>query len=384
MINIGIRNNLIYPGMFIFFILLRRIDKALLERMKYYCPFLLALIKFISEFIFSLIIYYYLNKKKNSKKKTKIIGIELIQNEQELNPVDNEFKIYSLIIFASYFEFVGSISRRYLIPKIYDSYQDKDHIENIDYRVRSIEICFASFLCYFTLRNRIYKHHKFSLIIIGICLIIVFVTEIIVFLKRFENFRIFYFITIILISSICRAFLDTTEKYLMEYNYIDPFKLLRNEGFIDIIFVSFFYFFKEPRNELKKLKYFNRIEILKICILLIIYSILSGFKNIYRLFTIKLYSPMTRALAESILDPIFIIYSLKFENDFRIGKEQKTNWIYFGIIISCSFIMVFCSCVYNEFLVLYCCRLEYQTYLEIKKRAISQEFSYDNDDLLDK
>ena len=170
----------------------------------------------------------------------------------------------------------------------------------------------------------------------------------------------------------------------MEYNYIDPFKLLRNEGFIDIIFVSFFYFFKEPRNELKKLKYFNRIEILKICILLIIYSILSGFKNIYRLFTIKLYSPMTRALAESILDPIFIIYSLEFENDFRIGKEQKINWIYFGIIISCSFIMVFCSCVYNEFLVLYCCRLEYQTYLEIKKRAISQEFSYDNDDLLDK
>ena len=31
--------------------------------------------------------------------------------------------------------------------------------------------------------------------------------------------------------------------------------------------------------------------------------------------------------------------------------------------------MVFCSCVYNEFIVLYFCNMEHDTYIEISKRA---------------
>ena len=39
-----------------------------------------------------------------------------------------------------------------------------------------------------------------------------------------------------------------------------------------------------------------------------LFFILTGFKNIYRVITIKIYSRMTRALTECILDPI--LYSM--------------------------------------------------------------------------
>ena len=43
------------------------------------------------------------------------------------------------------------------------------------------------------------------------------------------------------------------------------------------------------------------------------------------------------------------------------------------LILICLFITSFLSLVYNDFIVLYCCGLEYNTYLEIHKRAISYE-----------
>ena len=35
----------------------------------------------------------------------------------------------------------------------------------------------------------------------------------------------------------------------------------------------------------------------------------------------------------------------------------------------CTIIMAFCSCVYNDFVVLYFCGLEHNTYLEIAERS---------------
>ena len=111
------------------------------------------------------------------------------------------------------------------------------------------------------------------------------------------------------------------------------------------------------------------ISLAPLIILLILYFILSALKNIYRVATIKLYSPMTRALAESILDPLIIIYSSIIDSH----KKIWFFWFYHGINIFLSIIMTFCSCVYNEFIVLYCCGLEYNTYHEVSKRCFSKE-----------
>jgi hypothetical protein len=50
-----------------------------------------------------------------------------------------------------------------------------------------------------------------------------------------------------LLSAIFRVFLETTENYLFEYNYLDPYKLLLFEKGLNSIFVSIFYLFKKHR-----------------------------------------------------------------------------------------------------------------------------------------
>ena len=79
---------------------------------------------------------------------------------------------------------------------------------------------------------------------------------------------------------------------------------------------------------------------------------------------------MTRALAESILDPIFIIWGF---------VENRTDWLYFAGIILCSFIIIFCSLVYNETIILYFYGLEYNTFFEINRRGESNDNLINNE-----
>ena len=101
-------------------------------------------------------------------------------------------------------------------------------------------------------------------------------------------------------------------------------------------------------------------------ILFFLFLIINAFKNMYRVLTIQYYSSMTRALAESILDPLILLYYLKL-----IVKPEKNDYIYFSLIIFCLLITAFCSLIYNDFIVLYCCGMEKNTYLEIRKRSYS-------------
>ena len=73
---------------------------------------------------------------------------------------------------------------------------------------------------------------------------------------------------------------------------------------------------------------------------------------------------MARALAESIIDPVEFIYLFIYEIIFK----NKINSYY--IVITIFLIVIsFLWLVYNDFIVLYCCGLEYNTHLEIQKRA---------------
>ena len=104
-------------------------------------------------------------------------------------------------------------------------------------------------------------------------------------------------------------------------------------------------------------------------VLIILYIIISGLRNAYRVTTNKYYSPMSRALFESTLDPLLFLYNT-FNNK---RKDEYSNgfWIYFSIVVFCLFIISFFSLVYNDFIILYCCGLEYNTHKEINKRLFS-------------
>ena len=145
------------------------------------------------------------------------------------------------------------------------------------------------------------------------------------------------------------------------------------EGIIGLILVSIFSIWVNPLKEIKEV-FDGEESIFKLYLLiifLIIYFLSSGGRNIYRIITNKLYSPMTRTLTDCILDPLLLFFYYFFEEDFKSEGEQ--NILFFIINIIASFIIVFSSCVYNELFVLFCCNLEYNTYYQISRRSTIYE-----------
>ena len=369
MIKIGIRNNLLYPLLFVLFLGIRRIIKLILERcIDIDCPFLLAFSMFFSHFIFGGISLFYLNRKRKKNGNSKVIGITLIRTEKELNRQDSDLKIILLMILAAFIELIGAIVRRYAIKKFCNKEEEG---EKINTKLRSFEIIISSLLSYLILHIKIYRHHLVTLVIIGACLICGFIIEICkVELKIFWKS-----ILILIISTLSRAFLDIIEKHLFDKDFIDVFKITTFEGFCDTILISFSYFFEAPRKEITNLFNLGKGDKLLAFILLIIYGVLSFYKYIYRRCTLIEYSPMTRALAESVFDPFIIIYYFIDAKKFSLGE-----YAYFISFFILSIIMVFCSCVYNEFLVLYFCDMEHDTYIEINKREEKERNTYDNNE----
>ena len=79
------------------------------------------------------------------------------------------------------------------------------------------------------------------------------------------------------------------------------------ENFIDLILslILIFGILEQPIKEIKDLYENSSVSFVVVIILILVYAILSAIKNIYRRYTVKFYSPMTRSMAESILDPFF-------------------------------------------------------------------------------
>ena len=354
--KIGIRNNLYYPLMLIVCISIRKIDELFI---KYLCDynkgfFIIPLLIFISQFSAGFKSCLNYKKKKASQNNNNYLGIELIQNESTIIQSDKQIKIYILVIFASFFNYVGVIARRA---------KSDIHFEN---KIRGIQIIFSALLCYFTIRIKIYKHQIISLIFILIIIIIIIVID---FSMDKEKFSLLEFYGLGIFSCFSRTFLDTIEKYLFEFDYLNPYKVLMLEGLFGCLFLPILFFMNGTYEDFNQFSLQGVWKLLILIICLLIYLFLSLSKNIFRVLTIKSYSPMTRALAESIIDPFDFIY-LIIKN--IIIKEKFNPFQYIAITIA-LFVISFFSFVYNDFIVLYCFGLEYNTHLEIQKRAILYE-----------
>ena len=232
MIKIGIRHNLIYPAMLIVFIGLRKIVEILIDPSpedknvkiihKYLLPLLIFFSKFIGGLIASNLSKYII--KSNSKKT--IVGYKLIHSKRDMPIADKNSKIFILIFFASYFDIIGTMFRKYFN----NVNSNKKFLEE---KLKCFQIITSALLCYFTIRIKIYKHNLFCLIIIFICLEIVIIFEM-NDKKLEENIKP---IGIAILSGLARAFLDTIEKYLFEFDNLNPFKVMMLEGFINTILI---------------------------------------------------------------------------------------------------------------------------------------------------
>ena len=377
MLKIETRHNLVYPGMLILFIGLRRIIEILIENLfesvgKYSLYTLIFISKFIAGLIAKNFSKFIIQPNSDSNGRNySIMGIKLTKTNLEISSIDSIPKIIVLIFFASYFDIIGTIVRKNF------NMNDKKN-KSLDERLKGFQIISSALLCYYTIRTKIYRHNIFSLVIVFICLIIIIIIDILYSSEGILLNSINIILT--LFSSFGRAFLDTIEKYLFEFNYMNPFKVMMFEGLINTIFIILIIILFDRRvlnEDFERFKNLN--DKIYLIILLFLHFILSGLKNIYRVATIKLYSPMTRALAEIFLDPIIIMYTL-----YRDSEIYDFNYCVFYVInIFCLIIMTFCSCVYNDFIVLYCCGLEHDTYGEIIKRSLTIEIGNNLDESFD-
>ena len=364
-VKFGNRRNLIYPLLLVIFIALRRIETKIFSKKEYKFngTFFSASLIFLAKFIAGCMTYSYSLQEMKTSPQKEIMGMVLNEKKGKFQSRDGWPKIAILIFFASYFDFIGTIVR-----KLYIKNSEIKEIDTIEQSVRSFQVVASAIFCKILLRIPFYRHQFFLLIIIGVCLFSIVLVDIICIENQWSNRIISFGLTFF--SCIGRALLDTIEKYLFEINFMNPFILLIFEGLINFIMtISLFFFLKKPIIELNEIvdNIFIQHNFILV-IIIIFYIILTFFKNIYRVVTIKLFSPMTRALAESLLDPIIIVY---YTFDLGIKNKNYNFWVFFGVILICSIIMPFSSCVYNEFIILFCCGLEHETHIEITRRGDS-------------
>ena len=383
MIKFAWRRNLIYPLQLIIWHLSRNIETKLISYLFNFSGSLTYTpLMFLGEFISGLLLFLY---QKHFLKKKKVgsnlFSTILIYRQQTLRHPDHNIKIFFLIFCITFFDWIQFLIWTVNVPKyLYIS-------SSIVSRLSGILAISCALFYYYILRLQIFKHQIFSLIISGICAIIVIITEFF-----FQDINIFLtytdFIVVLFLaflSQILNAVLDTAEKYLFEINYVNPFFTLMFEGIFGFFLSFIFFAFPNYLDDIKTVyNTFSAGYLVLFSFLLLLYIILSGGRNIFRVITTKLYSPTARALTDYFLNPLYLIYDFSLGNDFL--KQNERNIPYFIINLIISIIISICGCVYNELLILFFCGFERDTHDQVSKRSASQseleivESELENDD----
>ena len=339
-----------------------------------------TLLMFLGEFLGGLSVYLYnayVLPKKKKDTPNMYAKIQLIQGEQRTFQTFNifvQFKIFLLIFFASFFDF-NEFLISWNLPVIAILSPTSDQ------RLRIVITIISSLLCTYALRLKTGKHHNFSLIGMSICSAIILIIELI-YKSRENNFgKLILAYMLVFCELIFVSFIDVTEKFLVEYRYLNIYKVLSSEGFFGIILCIIYLLinkinpFEEMNNVYKELDIGKSLLMI---IFLILYIFLSAGVNIYKITCNIIYSPMSKSLPAYLLNPIFIIYCFFWEKDFIV--ENKQNYFYFISNLVLSIIIDFFALVYNEFFILNCFELEEGTHYGISERALTNSF-IDLDDI---
>ena len=379
MIKFALRRNLIYPLQLIIYNLLRVLETKLLNHLfKFSNSLAFTALMFIGEILAGLSVYLYQKnfmkkkKKKKKEKKYKFFSIELIEEEKEINRPDSNFKIHLLIFLVAFFDYVQFYIWTSQIPKL------KYISSSLLNRLSVVSTIIDALFYYYVLKFHIFKHQMFSLIIIGVYIVIIITTE---FFFQEINLALSYanFVVALLLIFVCQvlsALIDSIEKYLFEYDFLNPYYTLMLEGIFGFILSNFLFLNSNYLVDIKIIfKSFPAGNIVLFIFLLIIYIILCGGRNLYKIITTKLFSPMARTLTDYFLNPIYMASEFAFKNDFL--RKGERNIAYFVINLILSILISFIGCVYNEFIVLFFCGLEHNTHMKVRERSITQ---YEMDD----
>ena len=366
-IHISIRRNLFYLLNLVIHYYLRKADLIIINtEYKFNDSLIFTLLMLLGEFLGGLSIFLYQTfffKKVKIKKKK---GFLIFKQNEKMKRSDSIFKIALLIFFSASFDFIEFVIATFYIPKF------SIVSPTAEYRFGGIIIIIGALICHFNLRIKILKHQFYSLIIMGICLIIIILLEII-YRGKGVSFGDFCFAHMLVIGYLIFVpFTDIIEKYLLEFNYVNPYLILMSEAIFGFILISIYSSSDNPFKDIKILyKEKTTGEFLLLIFLLFLYFAFSAGVNIYKILVNGLYSPMAKTLAVYILNPFLYIYYFIIENDFISDGER--DYFYFIINIIIAVIISFFGFVFNEFIVLSFCGLDYETHFSISNRALNLE-----------
>ena len=376
MIKIALRRNLIYPIYLIFWAFLRKIVSILISKLFNFSgsviyTFLMFLGELIGGFVTFMYQYNFIKQKDIPKEMLKKFRFSLIEGREiELKKLDGKIKIFFLVFMTAFFDFFEFILSTYYIDKIHRI------SGSLQVRLGGVLIISSSLLYRFLLNIPMFKHQKFAFTLLALCLIILIISE--YFFQEFDGIittkDLSLAIIFSVISYISLTFDDIIEKYLIEFDFLNPFIILFRQGIIGIIFTIICAFIENPFKGLKDVYENNSVGMFILFIfLLLLYSIFGALKNIYRMPTIMLFTPMNKNLADIIINPIYIVYYFIEGKDF--SKNGQRNYLYFFTNLIILIIFDICGLIFNEFLILYCCRLDHNTYITISNRASKIEDS---------
>ena len=366
MIKFALRRNLIHVLQYIIWSVARDILVFFMDLLfKFNKSYIFANSLFLGELLAGAIMYLSLKKYNKKKKIQYFMSIKLLNTAgNEIPPSDSKIKILLLIFLITLLNVLKISLCNIYLPRFFNL------SKSLFKRLMGLSTIFSFFFYVYALRLPVYRHHKFSLLIIGICLIIIIGTEFI--FQKFDIFTSYKSLSIAIAYITFGQFLwscvDSVEKYLFEYDFMNPLVILMYEGsigfflsFLNLLERNYFYDLVILYNKKDVGKFVSFI------FMLFAYVILSGGKNLFRVITTKIFSPMVTTLQDYALNPIYLIYYLCVHNDFK--KNGKIDVAYFVINIIISFVILFFGCVYNEFVLLFFCGLERDTHDQISKRA---------------
>ena len=304
-IHIGLRRNLIYVILSIVFHFVRKVDIIIInEKYNFNDSLIFTLLMLFGELFagISICIYQkYTFKKRETNNKT-ILGINLIINEFKMNRPDGIPKILLLIFFTAYFDFLEYVLATFYFPK-YPVLSP-----TVELRFGGGIIILAALICHYVLKIKILKHQFYSLIIICISLAIIIILEIIYRGKGVLFGEFCYGYLLVLSYLVFVPFTDVIEKYLMEFDFINPFYILSIESFFGLILFAIYSARANLFKDIKRIHEENSTgDFVLLLFLLFLYLALSAGANAYRILTNCLFSPMVKTLSVYILNPIIFV-----------------------------------------------------------------------------
>lgn len=332
-------------------------------------PLFLTLCMFISEIVwggglFGLVLY--LNREQRLNNTKAIVSFKFVNLLPKNKLIEINLKVYLVIIGVCIADLI-SLSGANVIE-----FKEKDNNPNIMLELKIATLYFTAILSYFWFRIKLFSHQILSIIIISIGIVFVNFYDILKLEGEFEilgcAFAMFFLFSVQI----------TTEKWLMQCKYLNPFQLVFIEGIIGtiitILVVIIGYYIPcgdnwgicqsgKPIEDISKYIEIIEVQIVNFCL----FFVSSGIYCV-NLMMIKYYFTATH---RSIGD-FFMSLS---------GWCIWTNWSStHKATILCQIIgyilVLVAVAIYNEIIVLYFCGLSENSNYEIQRRSRTESINF--------